>query len=153
MQPTNKKIVPITPPAASASGATFAAAPVDTIGFTHVDVYALLGAVGAAMTALKVQESDSLTAGALTAPTDVPGTVVGVDGSDGSATPSSLPAGPQANGVVKFEIDMRGRKRYLGLVATAGGGATFLTAFALLGRGENSPTTAAQKNVTLCMKN
>jgi len=138
----NTKVVAITPPAAIVDNAAFTTAELDTAGFEYAQIYVQLGATDIAMAALKVTESDTAGSGH----TDVAG--LDTDGDtdiDGNA--ATLPTATDDDGFVIFDIDLRGRKRYLDLSATAGDGAagTFMSAFALLSRADNTPTTSAER--------
>lgn len=150
MIPVNEKIVLITPPAAIVDNAAFGTTTIDTYGFRHCSIYVILGALDIAVGALKVQESD---ASNMSGATDVPGTVVGTDTTDVGGA-SALPSATADNTVQKFEIDLRGRKRYLDLHLTGGDGTagTYACVFALLKRGEQSPTTAAEKGCAQVMR-
>lgn len=154
MMPVNEKIVKITPPGAVVDNAAFATATLDTVQdghrCDHVSIYVQFGALDVAVTALKVTESD---ASNMSGATDVPGTVVGTDANDAGAT-SALPTATANDTFVKFEIDLRGRKRYLDLQLTGGDGTagTYASAFALFKRVGHSPATAAQKGVAQVMR-
>ena len=71
------------------------------------------------------------------------GTSAGIAG-----TISALPAADDDDKCFAFEVDLRGRKRYIDLVATAGNGAagTYITAFALLSRASDCPVGALERN-------
>lgn len=134
-----EKIVGITPPAAKVNNGSFTTARVDCAGFRYCRIIAYLGDTDIAMTALKVQESDDDSTYS-----DVPGLVFGTSTNiDGNT--STLPSDTDDNKIFIFDIDLRGRKRYLDLVATAGAGVTgtFLTAIAQLSRAEEMPSNAA----------
>ena len=92
------------------------------------------------MTALKMQESDTSGSGHA----DITGLVYGTSSNIAGST-SALPSATDDNKTFLFEIDLKGRKRYLDLVATAGDGAagTFMAAVAVLGRAEDLTDTAA----------
>lgn len=146
MLPVTNKLVALTPPAAIVDDSSYTTATLDTLGFRFVRIVVLLGATDIAMAALKVQESDD---SGMSGAADVTGAVFGTSTADtGSA--STLPSATDDNKFFTFEIDLRGRKRYLDLVATAGNGSagTYLTAWAELHRGEQVPTTATQKGVS-----
>ena len=139
----NAKVVNVTPAAAIKDNAAFTTNEIDTAGFDYCTIYVALGATDIAMAALKVQESDTSGSGFA----DVSG--LDADGdtnTDGSA--ATLPTATDDDGVFIFQIDLRGRKRYLDLSATAGNGTngTFMSAIALLTRGSNTPVTAAEMN-------
>lgn len=137
----------------SANGAAFTSTVIDTRGFRYLEFLACFGSIGANVAALKVQEADAITnATTLTSGVDVPGTVVGTSAAD-TGTTSTLPVASTDNGKVwKFEIDLKGRRRYLQIQCTAGAGATLLAAIAKLSRAENTPTTAAQKGAAQVLR-
>jgi hypothetical protein len=124
---------------------TFTAVELDTKGFSYLEIAIIAQNVPANVSALKVQEADAL-AGGGGVYADVTGLVVGtsleIDG-----TTSSLPAASGGDDTITLlQIDLRDRKRYLTLVATAGDGSgthTEITAVARLTRAEQVPITAA----------
>jgi hypothetical protein len=137
------KWVSVTPPAAIVDNASLTTATVDTAGYAYARFFLYLGAMDIAMTALKVQESDD---SGMSGAADITGLVYGTsNGISGSA--SSLPSATDDNKCFVFEIDLRGRKRYLDLVATCGDGTagTYATAFCLLSRASDAPVTAAER--------
>jgi hypothetical protein len=124
---------------------TFTAVELDTKGFSYVEIAAIFQNIPANVAALKVQESDALIAnGGVYA--DVTGAIVGTSLTiAGAASALPLAAGGD-DGITLFQLDMRDRKRYLTLVATAGNGGgtvTELTAVARLSRAEQVPIDAA----------
>lgn len=133
------KFVSVTPPAAIVDNASLTTASIDTSGWDFLDVYVYLGATDIAMTALKLQTSD--TDGSYA---DLTGAVYGTS-SDIAGSTSALPSATDDNKCFKFEVDLRGKKRYFDLVATCGDGAagTYITAFAILSRGEAPTLTAS----------
>jgi hypothetical protein len=135
------KFVSITPPAAIVDNASYATTSIDTAGFEYLEVFVFLGATDIAMTALKLQESD--TDGSYA---DVTGLIYGTSAGIAGTT-AALPIATDDNKCFKFEVDLRGRKRYFDLVATAGDGSagTFLTAFALLSRASDHPVSASER--------
>jgi len=135
------KFVSITPPAAIVDNASYTTASIDTAGFEYLEVFVFLGATDIAMTALKLQESD--TDGSYA---DVTGLIYGTSAGIAGTT-AALPIATDDNKCFKFEVDLRGRKRYFDLVATAGDGTagTFLTAFALLSRASDHPVSASER--------
>jgi hypothetical protein len=149
---TNYKIVGITPPAAIVDNAAFATATLDTLGARFVEIFVYFGAMDIAATVLKVQESDD---SGMSGAADIVGTRFGTDNQEGGAgSISVLPTATDDNKFFKFEIDMRGRKRYLDLNLTGGDGSagSFAAAFALLHDCEIEPTTAAQKGCAQVMR-
>jgi hypothetical protein len=122
-----KMIVPI-----DANGTTVTDTEIDTLGFDYLTVIVQMGNVNANMTALKLQESDAsasgeadFTGGAFTAPTAAGGD----------------------NDVLVAFVDLRKRKRYISIVATAGAGATLISAIGILSRTEVTPTSATERGV------
>ena len=135
------KFVSVTPPAAIVDDGSYTCASVDTLGYSYARIFGYLGATDIAMAALKLQESDDDSSYA-----DVTGLVYGTSSGVAGAT-SAVPSGGDDNKCFAFEVDMRGRKRYLKLVATAGNGSTgtYLTAFALLSRAADGPVTKTER--------
>jgi hypothetical protein len=150
MTPFGFKYVAVTPPAAIVDNAAFGTTTIDTLGFKRCVIVVQLGALDIAVAALKVQESDD---SGMSGAADIVGTRFGTDANDTGST-STLPAATDDNKFYAFEIDLRGRKRYLDLNLTGGDGSTgtFASAFALLFDGEQIPTTAAQKGVAQLMR-
>lgn len=142
------KLVSITPPAAKVDNGSYTTASIDTNGWDYCKVTVYLGDTDIAMTALKMQESD--TDGSYA---DITGLVFGTSANIAGST-STLPSATDDNKFFVFDIDLRGRKRYLDLVATAGDGATgtYLTAWAELSRGKNGPVTAAERGASQILR-
>lgn len=137
----------ITPPAAIVDNASLTTAAIDTAGFDLCKVVVFLGATDIAMTALKVQESD---ASDMTGAADITGAVFGTSDNDAGST-STLPSATADNSFFEILIRCGGnRKRYLDLVATCGDGAagTYITAWAELYRGEQTPVTASECSIS-----
>lgn len=142
------RLVSITPPAAIVDNASYTTASIDTQGFDYLQVVVYLGATDIAMTALKLQESD--TDGSYA---DVTGLVYGTSANTGGST-STLPSATADNSFFLFEVDLKGRKRFFDLVATAGDGSTgtFLAAFAILSRAKDVPVTAAERGASQILR-
>jgi hypothetical protein len=123
---------------------SYTTTPVDCAGFDYAVIVCHFGNVPANVAALKVQECD--TVGGSYA--DIAGTIVGT-ATDIEGNATALPAGTGGdNAIVVFEIDLRGRKRFLDLVCTAGNGSatpTEMSAVAILSRGKNTPITVAER--------
>lgn len=137
------KFVAITPPGALVDNASLTTTQIDTAGYDYCEVFVVMGATDIAMTALKMQESDTSGSGHA----DVTGLVFGTS-ADIDGTASALPSATDDDSCFKFEIDLRNRKRYLDLVATVGDGTAggYYTAFALLSKADEAPTTVSQRN-------
>lgn len=130
------KFVQVTPPAAIVDDASFTTAAIDTAGYHYATVIFSIGATDIAMAALKLQESDASGSGY----TDIAGSdLSSATDIDGNAT--ALPSATDDNNLVVWQVDLRGRKRYLDLVATAGNGSTgtFGSAICILSRGDVAP--------------
>jgi hypothetical protein len=135
------KFVAITPPGAIVDNTSWTTASIDTQGFKQCSIFVLFGAMDIAMVALKVQESND--DGSADAYADVTGLVYGATGF------TALPSATADNTCFAFHVDLRGRKRYLDVVATGGDGSagTYMTAWAVLSRGETQPDTLAERGL------
>ena len=137
------KFVSVTPPGALVDNASLTTSTIDTLGYAYARVMVYLGATDIALTALKVQESDD---SGMSGAADITGLVYGTsNGISGSA--STLPSATDDNKCFTFEIDLRGRKRYLDLVATFGDGTAggYAAAFCLLSRASDAPVSASER--------
>ncbi len=140
------KVLLTTPPVASVNNASALTTTIDTAGFDQATIHACIGVADAALTALKVQESDYAN---MSGAADVTGLVYGTSTDIAGAT-SALPASTNDNTVFTFDIDLKARKRYLDVVATVGAAGTtgaFITCLTILSRAEQTPTTATQRGV------
>jgi hypothetical protein len=137
------KFVPITPPGAIVDNASLTTATIDTAGFAYLRVMVVLGATDIAMTALKLQESDN---SGMSGAADITGLIYGTSAGIAGTT-SALPTADDDDKCFTFEVDLRGRKRYIDLVATVGNGSagTYITAFALLSRASDCPVSASER--------
>lgn len=142
----NAKIVPVTNPAAIVNNASFTTATIDTLGYDKLFVIWQLGATDIAMTALKLTESnDSGMSGA----TDITGAVYGTSTNPDTGATSALPSATDDNKAFGFFVDLKGRKRYIDVVATAGNGSTgtFASSVALLYNGDVTTDNATERNL------
>jgi hypothetical protein len=136
------KLLVVISPAAIVDNAAYTTNEIDTLGWDYLTIVFFLGATDIAMAALKVQESDTSGSGF----SDVTGLVAGTStNTDGST--SALPSATDDNKIMLFEIDLRGRKRYIDLSATAGNGTagSYAAAVAILSRGKDAPVTATER--------
>jgi hypothetical protein len=110
---------------------------VDRSGFDYAVIRVTLGANDAGLTTFKLQESDDNSTF-----TDVPG-------ADFSISPLSLPTASNGDTLWEWQIDLRGRRRYLKPALTAGNGTVgvFVAVVAELSRAEQAPTTAAEQGL------
>jgi uncharacterized protein YdbL (DUF1318 family) len=125
--------------AASASNTT-ALLRLDTLGFDYASVdvvYAATPAAGTASAAaqtLTLKQSDAATTGYDT-----------ITGYPTVAAPTAAASSSVAS-VVRLDVDMRGKKRYIEIASSPNTNAT-VTIVARLGKGEVHPTAAAGKGV------
>jgi hypothetical protein len=145
----NTKYFSVTPPAAVKDNAAFTTAEIDTAGWDFCQIVCYIGATDIAMAVLQVTETDTTGSGQVA----ITGTIVGTDKNIDGAV-SALPSADADNTFVIFDIDLRGRKRFLDLNATAGDGSagTFLAAWAVLSRGKEAPTSMAERGASLVMR-
>lgn len=143
----NVKLVNVTGTDLTKTNDSWTTTAIDTKGFAECKILVVLGDVPYDMTVLKVQESDSANSGFA----DVTGLIVGTSDTIAGETSAFPTAGADDGGVWVFDIDLRGRKRYLDVVATAGTGTgdpTELCCIAILGRPEAGVTTATAAGAT-----
>jgi len=118
---------------------------IDTLGYGYASIDVLFtpftAAAGASTAAvvLKLQQSDVTGSGQA----DVGGFVGGTDFTIGSAVTATSSVGYAA----RFDVDLRGKKRFLTVAATPVSAVGIVTS-ARLGKGEDGPVSAAEKNVT-----
>lgn len=124
-------------PAVSANGAAFTTTAADSLATGIKSDYATiivnLGAMASALTVLKLTESDDNSTYA-----DVTGFVGG--------TNFTLPTATDDNKFVVFQVDMKARKRYLKVEATAGVGAIVMSISCVFSRGKVGTNSAADSN-------
>lgn len=134
-----EKFVAITPPAVIVDNAGFVSAAIDTLGWNECLVVVHLGALDIVFAAMKLQESeDSGMSGAV----DIAGADLSV------AANGVLPPATADNTFIAFHVKTGGqRKRYIDLIMTGGDGSagTYATAFAILGKGNTTPSNAANR--------
>lgn len=140
------KVVNVTPPAAIVNNAAFSTTTIDTKGYDSAVIYFALGATDVAMAALKLTESDD---SGMSGAADITGLVYGTSTNPDTATTSALPTGTDDNKVFAFFVDLKGRKRYLDVSATAGNGSTgtYGSCIAVLYKSEQVPTTATGRGL------
>lgn len=136
-----KKLIVVSP-AAIVDDASWTTNEIDTKDWDYAVIDVVIGATDIAMVALKVQESDVSGSGF----SDITG--LDMDGdTDIDGNTAALPAADDDDSIVSFEIDLRNRKRYLDLVATAGNGTagTYLAAIVTLSRGDVTKVSASDR--------
>ena len=127
-----KQIV-LVEPQARINNSAVTVASVDRSGFDYAVIQAYVGANDIGFTTFKLQEADDNATWS-----DVPY----ADYSIAAALPGNTP-----DVVYAWEVDLKGRKRYLRPDITVGTGTSglFLTVVATLGRAKQAPATAAAK--------
>lgn len=145
----NVKVLGVIAPVAIVDNASWTTIEIDTRGFDYCQVYCYLGFSDIAGTALKMQES-SVTG---TSFTDISGLVYGTS-TNVAGSSSTLPSATDDGLIFGFDIDLRGRKRFLDLVATGGDGSTgaFMSAIAILSRGLTVPMSTAERGFTQLLR-
>lgn len=130
----NSKFVSITPPAAIVDNASLTTAAIDTLGHDYLTVTLYLGALDIAVTAFKLQEADADS---------------GYADITGFTFASALPAATDDNKAYTFFVDLRGRKRWIDVVATMGDGVagTYAAVFGYLSNSEVAPTSASERGL------
>jgi len=133
------KFVVVTPPAAIVDNAAFTTGAIDTKGFAHLTILAILGAIDVAFAAMSVRHSDASNMGS-------PATL------STGGTDFTLPDNTTAdNTVLKFNVDLKGRKRFVDFEATGGDGTagTYLTVIAILSNASVAPKDTTTRGVFL----
>jgi hypothetical protein len=149
VQAQKSKIVRVIDPAAIVDNASFTTAEIDSRGYEYCQVFVYVGATDIASTACKMQESDTTGSGFA----DIAGLVFGTStNTDGST--STLPSATDDNKFFIFDIDLRGRERFLDLVLTGGNGAagTFATSWAVLSRAHEVPESATERGASQILR-
>jgi len=132
------KFVQVTPPGAIVDNAAFTTAAVDTKGFAHLTFIVILGALDIAFASMSVRHSD---ASNMSSPATL----------STGGTDFTLPIDTADNTTLKFNVDLKGRKRYVDLEMTGGDGSagTYACVIAILSRAATKPNTAAKRGVGL----
>lgn len=133
------KYVPVIRPVAIVDNASWTTIEIDTKGWDYLELVFSFGATDIAMAALQITESDTTGTGHVAFINYASGTDI-----DGNAL--VLPTADADNDLYAVQIDLRKRKRFIDVTATAGDGTagTFLAAFGRLSRGEIAPNTSSE---------
>lgn len=137
----NQKFVSLTPPAAIVDDATLTVAELDTLNFDWCLYVLWLGATDVDVTSALLTEADVSATSHATITGTVFGTATNIDGDT-----SVVPQDDEDNGFFVWSLDLRNRMRYIDATIVIGDGTagTFATVFAILGRGDEVPTTMAE---------
>lgn len=139
----NAKWVLVTPPAAKVDDAAVTTTAIDTAGYDFLEIAVLIGDIDIAATVEKVQESD---ASNMASAADITGLVTGTSNTIDGAL-SVLAAAASADNTIRlYQLDLRGRKRYIDLGMTIGDGSTgaYVAVVARLCRAAVAPVTQAE---------
>ena len=127
-----------------ASSATFTHE-IDTLGYKFATVDVIFRPYTASnvslASVLKVGESDTASQG--TAATNITGLV---GGTDFTIAATGASTGANVGGIARFNVDLRGRKRYLTVVVSPSTTVAIISA-ARLSKGENHAVTVTEANV------
>lgn len=136
----NAKSFIVTSPTALVDNASWTTNTIDTIGYSKLAVYWIVGATDVAMTALKLQESDD---SGMSGAADITGAIYGASGYP------ALPSATDDNKIFGFFVDLKGRKRFIDVVATGGDGTTgaYGACVALLYNGNETTDTATERGL------
>lgn len=131
------KYVGITPPAAKVDNAAFTTAAVDTAGWDHLTILCYYGDIDVNVASASIRMSDASNMGS---PTTL---------KTGGTDFALATAANSDNKLHAFDIDLRGKQRYIDFEITGGDGTTgtYLTIVAILSRGREFPDTAADRGV------
>lgn len=131
------KFVRIVSPQAIVDNGSWTSQTVDTQGYTELCIVIFLGAIDVDMVALKVRSSE----------TNNGSDWADVDGLDWSTDASELPQDGDDNKFFLNFLHLSGKPRYYQIVATGGDGSagTYLTSFAVLSGGAESPFNATKR--------
>ena len=134
---TTTKTINVVPPGAIVDATGVSVNTVDRKGFDYAVFKVILGSTDSGLSELKIQESDDNSTW-----TDVPGL-------DFSVSPAVLPSASDSNDIFAFDIDLRGRKRYLrpAIIVGSGTNGTYLTVIADLGRADQTPHDAPSRGL------
>lgn len=136
MNPAGRqKFVSVTPPAAKVDNAAFTTAAVDTKGWRRCTFVVQYGDIDINVVSSKIRHSD---ASDMSNSADL--ATGGTDYSLGTASGSD-------NKIHAFDVDCRGKKRYLDFEMTGGDGSTgtYLAVIAILSEPEIAPDSAADR--------
>jgi len=129
------KVALATPPAAIVDNAAVVTAAIDTLGFRRLTIFLIIGAIDIAPASSSIRQSDASNMGS---PSNI---------AVGGTNYDLATAADSDNETHIFEIDLKGKKRYIDFEITGGDGSAggYFVVFALLSNGEQRPYTAAQR--------
>jgi hypothetical protein len=128
------KYVAVTPPAAIVDNAAFTTAAIDTFGYNRLTILVVFGAIDIAPASASIRQSDASNMGS---PSNI--AVGGTDFALATATDSD-------NLFHVFEVDLKGKKRYIDFEITGGDGAagSYIAVLGILSQPIASPNSATE---------
>lgn len=140
-QINDSKAVIVTSPAVIKDNASWTTNTIDTLGFSQLDIYIAVGATDVDMAALKLQHSDD---SGMSGAADVTNGNFAT-GTDAAGNATEVPQDDDDNTLFHISCDLKGKKRYMDLVATAGDGSagTYMSAIAILSQPSITPSAKA----------
>lgn len=131
----------VTSPVAIKDNASWTTNTIDTLGFTQLDIYIIVGATDVDMATLKLQQSDD---SGMSGAADVTNGNFAT-GTDSAGNATEVPQDDDDNTLWHISVDLKGKKRYMDLVATGGDGSTgaYMAAMAILSQPSTTPSTKA----------
>lgn len=139
----------VTAPAAIIDNASLTTTEIDTEGYEYLRVAVILGATDIALTACKLTQSDTSGSGHA----DITG--LDYDGdTDIDGSTAALPGATDDNNIFLFEVDLRGKKRYIDTTVTVGDGTSgaFVTVIAELSRAKQVPVSVSARGLGGCLR-
>lgn len=129
------KVVLATPPAAIVDNAAVVTAAIDTKGYDHLTVMLTIGAIDIAPASSSLRQSDSSD---MSSPTTI---------ATGGTDYTLATAADSDNEVHIFEVDLRGKQRYIDFEITGGDGAAggYFVVHGILSKPQTAPVSAAQR--------
>jgi hypothetical protein len=132
------RLVQITPPQILVDANPWVCAEIDTLDWDYCTIVVQLGGIAANMAVLRVDHGNAT--GVMEARANATlgnANCINIEG-DAALLPATA---TDENTFQVFQFDMRHNRRFLQLVAEAGAGNTYLSAFAILTRAKSKPVT------------
>ena len=147
MNPQTPKYAIVVMPTAIYDDAAATTVAVDTKDYDFARVGMMIGVTDIAMAVLTLQQSAESGANY----TDITGANFAAGGTDIEGSTLALPSSTADNTFIVVEVDLRGKKRYLDLSATAGNGSagTYFAAWCELYKGVQAPYDNTTANATV----
>lgn len=140
----NAKWLASVKPAILVDDATLALTEIDTLGFRYMEVILFTGATDIGVTTMKLTEGDTSGSGHV----DITASIWGTADNSAGAT-STLPSATDDGKIFIWQVNLKGRKRYIDAVITIGDGTVggYYSVLTRLSRTETAPDTAAEAGI------